>query len=78
MKKILLLIYILSIISCSKNENSETIIQANADAKNISVLIHPNQTDANYASTNQSHYVIRNSKTHLNKLLLFIGGFYYY
>lgn len=40
----------------------------------ISLLIQPKQTDANYASTNQSHYVVRNTKTHLNKLLLFIGG----
>ncbi len=76
MKNIFLLISFLLIISCSKNVNAEPIISANPVGENISVLIQPNQTDANYASTNQSHYVIRNTKTHLNKLLLFIGGSY--
>jgi hypothetical protein len=76
MKNILLLILFLSIISCSKNENAEPITPDNTTGQNISVLVQPNQTDANYASTDQDHYVVRNSKTHLNKLLLFIGGSY--
>jgi hypothetical protein len=45
-------------------------------AQNVSILVTPKQTDNNYATTEESHYVIRNTKTHLNKLLLFIGGSY--
>lgn len=74
MKNILFLISSIFVLSCSKNENTEPINPVNPNGENISVLIQPNQTDVNYASTNQSHYVIRNTKTHLNKLLLFIGG----
>ena len=70
MKNILLLISFFSIVSCSKNETTEPI----TNAQNISVLVQPNQTDANYTSTQESHYVVRNTKTHLNKLLIFIGG----
>ncbi len=76
MKKILLLISFLSIISCSKNETSEPITPDNTTGQNISVLIQPNQTDVGYSSTEESHYVVRSTKNHLNKLLLFIGGSY--
>jgi hypothetical protein len=76
MKNIFLLISFLSIISCSKNETTEPIIPDNTTGQNISVLIQPNQTDVGYSSTEESHYVVRNTKTHLNKLLLFIGGSY--
>jgi hypothetical protein len=76
MKNIFLLISFFSIISCSKNENTEPIIPENLTGQNIYVLIQPNQTDVNYSSTQESHYVVRNTKTHLNKLLLFIGGSY--
>jgi hypothetical protein len=58
--------------SCKKNDNPAD----NTVAQNISVLVTPKQTDNNYASTDESHYVVRNTKTHLNKLLLFIGGSY--
>jgi hypothetical protein len=73
MKNILLLISFFLIISCSKNDTTET---DNTTGQNISILIQPNQTDTNYSSTQESHYVVRNTKTHLNKLLLFIGGSY--
>ena len=76
MKKILVLISFLLILSCSKNEDVKPIIPDNPIAQNISVLVQPYQTDTNYSSTQESHYVVRNTKTHLNKLLLFIGGSY--
>jgi hypothetical protein len=71
MRLILLVISIFSFFSCKKKD--DTILD-NTIAQNISVLVQPNQTEANYSSTQESHYVIRNTKTHLNKLLLFIGG----
>jgi hypothetical protein len=58
--------------SCKKDD----IPVDNTVAQNISVLVTPKQTDNNYASTDESHYIVRNTKTHLNKLLLFIGGSY--
>jgi hypothetical protein len=73
MKNILFLIAILSIISCKKVSEP---IPDNTTAQNISVLIQPNQTDAGYSANQESHYVVRNNKNHLNKLLLFIGGSY--
>jgi hypothetical protein len=73
MKNILFLFSFILIISCSKDE---TITTDNTIGQNISTLIQPNQTDTNYSSTQESHYVARNTKTHLNKLLLFIGGSY--
>ncbi len=74
MKIVFYLITFIAFGSCSKNDNAEPTIFNNATGQNISILIQPNLTDANYASTNQSHYVVRNTNTHLNKLLLFIGG----
>jgi hypothetical protein len=62
---------IFTILSCNKKEDS---IPDNSIAQNISVLIKPNQVDANYSISDESHYVVRSNKTHLNKLLLFIGG----
>ncbi|MBI1341925.1 MAG: hypothetical protein GC171_03215 [Terrimonas sp.] len=50
--------------------------KGNGTGKNISYLISPFQTDPDYATTDESHYIVRNNKTHLNKLLLFIGGSY--
>ena len=38
------------------------------------VFIHPNQTDLNYAATQDSHMVIKNTSVNFNKLFLFIGG----
>jgi hypothetical protein len=73
MKRIAAVIFILSIFSCKKNNSTNP---DNSGGQNVSVLIQPVQTDANYSSTDQSHYVVRNTKKHLNKLLLFIGGSY--
>ncbi|MBL7883040.1 MAG: T9SS type A sorting domain-containing protein [Bacteroidia bacterium] len=36
--------------------------------------VQPIQTDLNYASVQDSHLVVRNTTTNLNKLFLFIGG----
>ncbi len=73
MKRIVAFFIILSTFSCNK-ENSPT--PDNSIGQNVSELVQPVQTDPNYSSTDKSHYVIRNTKTHLNKLLLFIGGSY--
>lgn len=67
--KILATIFsILAVLSCSKDDNTTPI------AENISVLVQPTQTDDGYSSGDKSHYVVRNTETHLDKLLLFIGG----
>ncbi len=73
--KILIATFISCLIlsSCKKND---TPAPDNSLPQNISVLVKPMETDNNYAATQESHYVVRNSKTHLNKLLLFIGGSY--
>lgn len=55
------------IYACGKS-NSEQGIK--------SYLIDPVKTDARYLSNENSHFVVFNEKTHLNKLLLFIGGSY--
>ncbi len=76
MKSLLLITSFLLTVSCNKNEaiNKENIsLQA---GKNISFLISPNETDGDYKRDEESHYITRNSKIHLNKLLLFIGGSY--
>jgi hypothetical protein len=70
---ITILISCLMLLSCKKND---TPIPDNSLPQNISVLVKPMETDNNYSATEESHYVVRNNKTHLNKLLLFIGGSY--
>ncbi len=67
-------VILISLISCAKNQDNEN--PDNITGQNISVLVAPNQTDAAYSVTNESHYVVSNTKTHLNKLLLFLGGSY--
>jgi hypothetical protein len=74
MKKIVLFLFIC--FACDKNENIEVVQPVDSTPKNTSVLVQPAQTDINYTSTQESHYVVRNNKIHLNKLLLFIGGSY--
>jgi hypothetical protein len=76
MKNLLILFSIIAFVSCSKDNNNTPVNPDNTIAQNSSVLVQPAQTDANYATTEESHYVVRNNKTHLNKLLLFIGGSY--
>lgn len=72
MKIIIALCASLLLNACgNKISNSETGI-----TQNVSVLVQPMQTDVNYAASDKSHYIVRNTKTHLNKLLLFMGGSY--
>ncbi len=71
-KKIAVFFLFLVVISCVKNDDSDPPITG--EPQNISVLIAPNLTDANYSSAEEEHYVIRNDKTHLNTMLLFLGG----
>ncbi len=67
--KILTTIFcIIAVLSCNKDDTTTAIVE------NISVLIHPSQTDVGYSPSDKSHYVVRNTEIHLNKLLLFIGG----
>ncbi len=75
MQHFIIIFTILSLLSCKKKEDIKTGTD-NTIAQNISVLVKPNETDVNYASEEESHYVVRSNKTHLNKLLLFIGGSY--
>jgi hypothetical protein len=72
MKNILLYISILLFSACKKNDTAVD----NSPAQNTSYLITSFQTDNNYAATDESNYVVRNNKKHLNKLLLFMGGSY--
>ena len=72
MKNTAIILSILIILSCNKEDTpTETPV---IEAQNVSLLIAPIQTDANFLSTEKKHYVVRNNKKHLNKLLLFIGG----
>lgn len=64
---------LLLLFACNKNENPNP---GNSVGENTTILVQANQTDLNYSSNEQSHYVVRNTKIHLNKLLLFIGGSY--
>jgi len=64
-----LLLFLL--IPCACGDKSTTDV---TPAQNVSTLIMPKQTDAGYSSSDLEHYVVRNNKIHLNKLLLFIGG----
>mgnify|MGYP001330329848 CR=1 FL=1 len=72
MKKYLLIVLLVGVWSCE--EKDEDILSDNSIGENVSILVHPNQTDANYSTTNKSHFIVRNTKNHLNKLMLFIGG----
>lgn len=66
----MLLALSLCIHACRKNKSNPQQVTAS----NISIVVQPKQTDPNYASSDQSHYVVRNTTTHFNKLLLFLGG----
>ena len=72
MKKYLFIVLLIGVWSCE--EKDEDILSDNSIGENVSILVHPNQTDANYSTTNKSHFIVRNTKNHLNKLMLFIGG----
>jgi len=71
MKKLIKLLLIVLLISCGKEDEIPT---DNSIDKNVSLLVQPSQTDANYSTSDKSHFVVRNTKNHLNKLMLFIGG----
>jgi len=59
------------LLSCSKENN---ISPKNSVGENIILMVKPSLTDVNYSATDKTHFVLRNSKKHLHKLLLFIGG----
>ena len=71
MKKLIKLLLIVLLISCGKEDEIPT---DNSTDENVSLLVQPSQTDANYSTSDKSHFVVRNTKNHLNKLMLFIGG----
>jgi hypothetical protein len=64
-----LLLFLLIPFACGDKSTTD-----GTPAQNISTLIMPKQTDAGYSSSDLEHYVVRNNKIHINKLLLFIGG----
>jgi hypothetical protein len=70
MRTLLFVLSLTLLISCK----SDNPIPAKGD--NISILVQPNKTDVNYSTAEKNHYVVRNTVTHLNKLLVFIGGSY--
>lgn len=72
MKNIAIIISILLLLSCNKDDDATD--NASIDTQNVSLLVAPSQTDVKFSSTQKEHYVVRNPQTHLNKLLLFIGG----
>lgn len=78
MKTIRFIFLILIIISCGSDDTTTVDIPqedpTNTENKNIVTLIPPITTNSNYLATDKNHYVVRNNQTHLNKLLLFIGG----
>jgi hypothetical protein len=71
MNRLIPFILILFYPACSKTKGP---VPVDTIGQNIPLLVQPIQTDAGYSSTDQAHYVVRNTKTHINKLLLFIGG----
>jgi hypothetical protein len=67
MKFVTLFVSVCVLISCNAfTELSQNTID----------LVEPVEIDGNYSSSDESHYIVRNSKIHLNKLLLFLGGSY--
>lgn len=68
MVKIWVLLLAFVAFSCNKDDSAPEATQS------ISTLVQPVLTDANYASNEESHYVVRNDQTRLNKLLIFLGG----
>ena len=63
-----LLPLVLIAFSCNKDDSATEAPQ------NVSTLVQPMLIDTNYASNEENHYVVRNDQTHLNKLLVFVGG----
>jgi pimeloyl-ACP methyl ester carboxylesterase len=43
-------------------------------SQTASFTVAPNLVDIGYSTTDENHYIVRNTTTHLNKLVLFIGG----
>ncbi len=59
----------LTAFACNRDDR----VTDEASTKYTSTLVQPVLTDVNYASNEESHYVVRNDQTH-NKLLVFVGG----
>ncbi|NOT74891.1 MAG: hypothetical protein HOP08_08165 [Cyclobacteriaceae bacterium] len=66
MARLFVLILTLVLFTCSESTDPST--------ENISFQVQPVQVDAKYGASEQAHYIVRNNVTHINKLLLFIGG----
>lgn len=69
MKLALAFISLCVFVACGQEENEpfDTL-------ENTSFFIAPVSTNEGYSSGDKDHYVIRNSTTHVNQMLLFIGG----
>jgi hypothetical protein len=68
--RVLCFVLLIFAVACKKDD------PAPVAEETFKVQVRPNQTDAGYSSTDKNHYVVRNSKKSINKLLLFIGGSY--
>ena len=69
MKFLSIAVLLLMLVSCKYSD-----VPDNTTIQNVSVLVQPIETDIHYASGQKRHYIVRNNKMHINKLLLFIGG----
>lgn len=58
--------------ACQKSNTNGT----DTGLQNNIYLVNPFETNKSYAAAEEDHYVVRNNKKHLNKLVLFIGGSY--
>ena len=69
MKQYYLAILVLLFLSCEKEDAlEEDYLQNNV------IEISPNQTDGAYSLGDAKHLILRNKTTHLDKLVVFIGG----
>jgi hypothetical protein len=68
MNYINILMLCLAGLSCGKATSN------NDKGGSVAVQVQPATIDTAYKTTEESHYVVRHSTTHVNKLLLFLGG----
>lgn len=68
--RVLCFVLLIFAVACKKDDPAPVVEDT------FKVQVHPNKTDVNYSSPDKNHYVVRNSKKSINKLLLFIGGSY--
>jgi len=68
---ILFIILLLFTFACNKADDT---VPPEAEGRNISMEVRPNETNSDYALLDRKHYVVWNDQNQIDKLLLFIGG----